>query len=204
MSLICIEGPNGSGKTSLVNKLKKESNYKILQNPGTTNLGKLLRPICRGENQWKNLHKSVRSLLFSATRNDLYDTIENSDDIHVVDRWWMSTFVHQICIGGLPIENLESTIYPGEKIDLIILLSGDEKTLINRVYSERKSNSAHSHDIWTSNKKMLKMIIRLYKYDLPIYLDKIGMKYEIINTSQLTIDEVFEQVDIIIKHHVAG
>jgi thymidylate kinase len=190
MTFQIIEGPNGSGKTSLINKFKEKTNFSVLQNPGTTELGKLLRPICRGENQWSTLHDSVRSLLFSAIRNDLYDNIKNKPVNYIVDRWWMSTFIYQILIAGLPIANLEATIYPGEKIDKVILLDADDDILIKRVNSERESNKSHSHDLWT-NEEMIKKVAAGYRTPLRYYLEYKKIPYQIINTTYMDSEQVY-------------
>ena len=189
MFVVC-EGPNGSGKTSLISKLAA-GGYKTLSSPNGTPLAKMLRPACRGVEPWVDIDKRAQFMLFSAARLDEYiRCIRDETEIVIADRWWTSTYVYQCKLQGLSVDFLEHTIHPDEKVDLVILLDGEDDVLINRVTTEREQNPNHGICKWTQEAETMKELMRIYREDLPSYLFCKNIKTVCINTTDLTIEEV--------------
>ena len=108
MPFIIIDGCNGSGKSTIVRELNKRFGYKTLFSPGATQLSSVLRPMCRGTDEYKDLHPIVQFLCFSAARFDEYlRIVHGSKDVVVADRWWTSTVVYQCWLQGIPLDFLE-------------------------------------------------------------------------------------------------
>lgn len=175
MSFYIIEGPNGVGKTTLINSIRAmgESGepVKALSSPGETALGKMLRPACRGVEPWEDLDPTIKFMLFSAVRYDEYlKIVKDSSQICFADRWWTSTYVYQCIHGNIEIPFLENTIHPEEKIDTVFLLNGDPDVLIERLKKERALNPKHGNCSWTQDEKTIREIISIYKNNLPPYL----------------------------------
>ncbi len=189
-NFVILEGPNGAGKTTLVNSLKTDG-FKTLSSPNGTELAQMIRPACRGVDKWRSLDSRVKFLLFSAARMDEYlQLVHNEKAIVIADRWWTSTFVYQCIYEGIPVECLQSTIHPDEKIHRVVLLDGDDDILIKRVKDERMKNSAHGVCQWTQQESSMRNLIRIYREDLRVFLKQKGIDVRVINTTNLSQDEV--------------
>lgn len=193
---IVVDGPNGSGKSTLIRELNRRYGYSTLFSPGATELSSLLRPICRGTDQWKDVDKIVQFLCFSAARFDEYIRIVHpkQDEVVIADRWWTSTVVYQCWLQGIPIEFLEYTLHPEEKIDLVVCLKGDADTFIERADSERAKNADHKRCSWTQNTRTQERLTELY-LKLPEYLQSRHIETMEVNTAELDIDEVVDVVN---------
>lgn len=190
---IVIEGPNGAGKTSLIKNISKNPLFQTLSSPNGTPLAKMLRPACRGAGEWSDLSPKVKFLLFSAARMDEYLRIvaAKPNENIVADRWWTSTFVYQVVFEGLPLEHLENTIHPEEKIDLVVRLDASDETLAKRVFDERSQNPSHGLCSWTKQDETMRKIASIYRNELPFYLNARGIKEFRIDTTSLNEDEVY-------------
>jgi len=198
MSFVVIEGPNGAGKTTLIKRLS-EQGYRTLSSPNGTPLAKMIRPACRGADQWNDLDEMVKFLLFSAARYDEFKRlVENKKDIIICDRWHFSTWVYQCQLGNIPVSLYEATIPKEEKIDKVIILGGDPEVLINRVIAEREKNQSHGICSWTKEKETMIRINQIYDTDLPNYLKYRKIPCIKIDTTNMTIDSVEYQV----KHEI--
>ena len=194
MSFVVVEGPNGSGKTTLIKNLAK-CGIKTLSSPNGTPLATMLRPACRGTEPWTKIDKQIQFLLFSAARLDEYiNLVKPSKELIVADRWHTSTFVYQCCLEGFSVDFLEYTIAPDEKIDLCILLDGDDDVLIQRVNAERQKNATHGNCTWTQNNDTMKELIKLYRTMLPNYLERRKIPKVCIDTTYQTADQILEIV----------
>lgn len=198
----CVEGPNGSGKTSLINAFS-EAGYSTLSSPNGTPLAKILRPACRGTEPWTDIDKRVQFLLFSAARMDEYvRCVHGKDSVVIADRWWTSTYIYQCLLQGLSVDFLEYTIHPDEKIDLVVLLDGEDDVLINRVFSERDTNPDHGKCKWTKDLETMKTLIGLYRNELAKYLESKNIKVLRIDTTNMSREDVFQIVKKEIDSHV--
>lgn len=194
---ICLEGPNGAGKSTLLKKLSSKG-YNTLASPNGTELAKTLRPMCRGTDNWNNLSDMVKFLLFSAARYDEFDKLiknQPSNIITICDRWHFSTWVYQCKLGNIPEDLYEMTINPEEKIDLVIILSGDPEELISRVEKEREKNPSHGKCSWTKEHETMKQISNIYVKELPEYLLVKAIPYVIIDTINKNISEVQKEIE---------
>jgi len=201
MSFVIIEGPNGSGKTSLIKKLNGNG-IKTLSSPNGTPLAKYLRSACRGVDEWVGIDKHVKFMLFSAARLDEYiRLVKDSKDLVIADRWWTSTYVYQCVLEGFATDFLEYTIHPQEKIDLVIGLDAKDEILLERVRKEREINQSHGNCSWTQDKDTMLKIINIYRNELPKYLSfNRSIAYDRVDTSNSTLDKVYEDVLKAIKN----
>lgn len=201
MPFIICEGPNGSGKTTLTKNLEKKG-FKTLSSPNGTPLAKMLRPACRGTDPWTDIDKRVQFMLFSAARLDEYIYCVKDKDLTIVaDRWWTSTYVYQCMLQGLSVKFLEHTIHPDEKVDLVLILDGDDDVLIKRVTDERDKNPEHGKCRWTQERETMVELIRLYREELPDYLEAKGISVEVIDTTDISKEEVALKAEEIIKRY---
>ena len=196
---IVVDGPNGSGKTTLIKNLR-QLGVKTLSSPSATELSSMLRPACRGTDKWSNLDKYVKFFLFSAARMDEYiKLVHNKKEIIVADRWWTSTFVYQCMYENIPVETLEATIHPDEKIDMVVLLDCDDDILIDRINKDRASDPKHGRCTWTQTSESIIKLANIYRNEIKAFLASRGIKYCVLNTSSFNEEEVVERFNDIIK-----
>jgi len=189
---VVIEGSNGSGKTTLINGLG-ERGYTTLSSPNGTDLAKFLRPACRGVEPWEGIDKKIQFLLFSAARLDEYiRCVEATNDVVIADRWWTSTYVYQCVLQGISSQFMENTIHDNEKLDLVILLDGEDDVLLDRMNSERSKNPDHGKCTWTQSEDTLRSLMKIYREDLPVYLESKGIECMVIDTTNRNQEEVLE------------
>ena len=192
---VILDGVNGSGKTTIIKNLANKG-YDTLSSPNGTPLASFLRPVCRGTDEWNDVDKTIQFLCFSAARLDEYiRRVHNKKEIIFADRWWTSTYVYQVTLQGLETRFMEYTIHPQEKIDLVLILTGDPNVLIDRVISERKKNPNHGICSWTKEKDTMKRLNEIYEKELPLYLTSKNIQWHQINTTNLSIEEVQHQVE---------
>lgn len=85
-----IEGPDGSGKTTIAKMLAERMKVPYLRCPGSTKLGEMLRPVLK--NEMMILPSEVKTLLFAAVDLDCMGT---SPPNCVLDRSGLSNLVYR-------------------------------------------------------------------------------------------------------------
>lgn len=152
---VSIEGMDGAGKTTIINRLKAEyiDHAVYVRDPGTTVVAEKIRDIVRGG----GASPLTELYLFLAARQDLYDQIikPNLDLGHMVisDRWSWSTYVYQGIIRGLKDHVLaipETTIQP----DLVIYLDLSPETSQMRL-TNRNGEAPDEFDALGTTKKVI-------------------------------------------------
>ena len=112
MSILLLEGPDGSGKTTVSKLIAQRAiedgkRSTMVRDPGHTALGERLRDLCADKsirmNGW------AQTLCFSAARaqlcEQLHDWIEKKAyDLIILDRFWQSTIAYQCFGNGVPRE----------------------------------------------------------------------------------------------------
>jgi dTMP kinase len=189
MRLVVIEGGDGTGKTSVVNKLC----YKLLNStsyrlPGATQFGEKIREILLSNN---GLSKQTIYNLFLACDSEFFfnelPKCENYDYVFL-DRCWCSRLVYQHYIGGLSYEKcLDDFVhnYNKQTFSHTIILTVRSEVALERM--RKRGEEPNEYD------KTIAMQTEFYtqvakKFNCPI-----------IDTSDLTEDEVLKRVVTLIK-----
>lgn len=152
---IAIEGPDGSGKTTLTNRIGEWLNNEIKQptsvvhNPGSTAFAEAIRSIA-----FSTLtdSKQAKALAFLTAEADTFDRVIVPSLLsrkHVVaDRWLMSGRIYQSFLSNRPPEPIERMItaafpHPMARPSVYIVLNARPEILLERVMAsveaDRKS-----------------------------------------------------------------
>ena len=165
---ISFEGPEASGKSSQLIKLKKFFNkkkiaYTITREPGGTIVSEKLRKIILS-NKYNISNREELLLLMSSRLNHINNIIKpalNKGKLIISDRFCDSTFVYQCYVNGFSIKNgmmlhkiLLDNFFP--KKTFLFLLSSKE--ILNRLKIRKQSNKYDIKKLDFHNK-----IIRGYK-----------------------------------------
>ncbi|WP_296112098.1 dTMP kinase [uncultured Anaerococcus sp.] len=140
---IVFEGPDGSGKTTIINKVKEkleENNYPIsyYREPGGTYISEKIRSIII-DNDNHMMDAKTEALLFASSRAQLVaekilpDLKEGK--IVICDRFVMSSLLYQGLgrrLGIDNIKNLNDFATEGLKADLTLFFNIDYKTALER------------------------------------------------------------------------
>jgi len=99
MRIVCIEGPDGSGKTTLVrelyDELYNEMDVHVVHEPGGTDIGEeVYKLFSRYRNDLSDLSQAF---LVNASRAILFEDVEDwlCDGLLILDRYVPSTLVYQ-------------------------------------------------------------------------------------------------------------
>jgi thymidylate kinase len=87
---LCIEGPDGSGKTTIARMLAEQLGVPYARCPGSTTLGEHVRPILKDSRQ---MNERVRCMLFATVDYDAHAEYEGLDV--VLDRCGISGVVYR-------------------------------------------------------------------------------------------------------------
>lgn len=141
--LIVFEGPDGSGKTTILKKVNQKlskQGYKLMlvREPGGTEISEKIREIII-DNDNVNMSAKTESLLFAASRAQLIDEkirpgLENGKII-LCDRFVLSSLTYQGVGRGLGIEEVKAiNDFATDNIrpDLTIFFNIDYKTALVR------------------------------------------------------------------------
>lgn len=144
---IAVEGPDGSGKSTMINLIgqyleEKELAHVLTREPGGTSIGEEIRKIIIDINN-KNMGAEAEALLFAASRSQhvhekIIPAIEEGK-IVVCDRFLLSSLAYQGVGRKLGIENVKAIndfglrgIYP----DLILFFHVDPEETLHRKTKE--------------------------------------------------------------------
>lgn len=192
---IIFEGANGVGKTTLKNRFTGLPGFKTIFSPGSTPLAAVLRPVCRGTDEWKGCDSHLQLLAFSTARTDEWlKHVRGCNDIVISDRWWTSTYVYQCMLEGFSPEFLEYTIHKDEVVDCVYIFYAESSLLLSRLKKERLENKDHKTCTWTQQEETTFKINQYYKNDLPHFLTHRKIPYRLIDVTNMSKDDVFNCV----------
>lgn len=153
--LIIIDGPNGAGKTSIITQLTRCD--KVFA-PGYTELGAILRPLCRGTSNIKIHSRAALTHLFVSDRLEtLYTIIRKSPEkVIVTDRWLISTIAYQAILNNCDFHISQDILdiilksVKEKESEMIhtnmFYIECDNKEKIKRITQEREKNKDHLLD----------------------------------------------------------
>lgn len=132
---ICLEGIDGSGKSTQILLLEKwlnECGFEVMRifEPTDSSIGKLIREMLQHPEATSENFQKTLALLFAADRMVLMDEIkaaEESDKIVISDRCFYSSIVYQDDPSWL--YELNKSV---KKPDIVILLDLDVETALDR------------------------------------------------------------------------
>ncbi len=198
---IALEGPDGSGKSTITKLLadymqKKNIPHIITREPGGTEIGEEIRELILNN---KNTHMSeeTEALLYAASRSQhISEKIKPSLDkgkVVVCDRFVLSSLAYQGKGRGLGIEKVKmindfaiGDVYP----DLILFFDVDPSTTL-----KRKTKNANVDRLELEGENFHKNVYQGYRESLKMYPKNI----KIIDASQ-SIEEVLNEVIVEIEH----
>lgn len=133
--LVSIEGPDGVGKSTQADLLAAtdygiESEYR--REPGGTPFGECMRDALMKHHD--GLDPMARLHAFFAGRIQLLADINNRPGLFVYDRCYLSTYVFQHGIDGVPISVIDGFMHGLKRMDVIILLSGPTRANKGEMY----------------------------------------------------------------------
>ena len=191
---ITFEGGEGSGKTTLIEKLKKElinRQYDVLttREPGGSKIAEKIRSVLL-DNKNTEITAHTEALLFAASRAQHLDEviIPNLNKIILCDRYIDSSFAYQAYGRDLGMDFISKiNSYAMDYLpNLTIYIDLDPKTGIDRVKSRRK----HKTDRLDLEVEVFHQKVRAgYLEVARTYKDRVV----VINGNQ-TIDAVYESV----------
>ncbi|MFO3716077.1 dTMP kinase [Anaerococcus cruorum] len=155
--LIVFEGPDGSGKTTILKKVNEkltDEGYKLklVREPGGTDISEKIREIII-DNDNVNMAAKTESLLFAASRAQLVDeklrpALENGEII-LCDRFVLSSLLYQGVGRGLGIDEVKAIndFAIGDiKPNLTIFFNIDYKTALVRKRANFSADRLENED----------------------------------------------------------
>lgn len=145
---ICLEGPDGAGKTTQAARLVewlRQGSLDVLpcRDPGGTPLGEQVRTLLQGRDQ-APIGLRAEMLLFMASRAQLVDEVIrpalSTGRIVVSDRYLLSNVVYQGYAGGLGVEELwlvGRAATGGLMPDLTLILDVEPEAALRRIGAPR-------------------------------------------------------------------
>jgi thymidylate kinase len=137
-NIICIEGPDFSGKTSVVKELCLEyPELTAVRSPGGTVLGEKMREIiksCRHSNL-------VERMLFNLSDISFFEERYSPEEAYVFDRYWLSRLAYQSSYVNVNYPKVADLVGEMTRAKIlfpaltIVLLAEDPKILLKRATS---------------------------------------------------------------------
>jgi len=163
---ICIEGIDGSGKTTICNLLAKElKNSVVIKEPSDFEIGNFIRNSLKEKKEFMN-NPFISSLLFFADRIYLKSKIQEFKekfDFVISDRCFLSTYAYQKALiqddrDKLIFEEIFNLLLKKVEIpDAIIILDVDVETAVSRMIKDGKDLSLYE------NKSFLEEVLKNYR-----------------------------------------
>lgn len=157
--LICIEGGDGVGKSTLFNNLKEEyknGNFNFYIDDGSTELSDKIKEIVTNN----KMNTISQTLLFAACRYEIYETVkqdlENGINV-IMDRSYYSSIIYQGYCKG---ENCKYIMDVNRYIpqpDILIILDCDENEISNRM------NQREELDLFEKDKRLQSIVSDGYR-----------------------------------------
>jgi len=163
---ICIEGIDGSGKTTICNLLAKElKNSVVIREPSDFEIGNFIRSSLKEKKEFMN-NPFISSLLFFADRIYLKNEIlrlKEKFDFVISDRCFLSTYAYQKALikdekDKLIFEEIFNLLLKKVEIpDAIIILDVDVEIAMDRMLKDGKDLSLYE------NKSFLEEVLKNYR-----------------------------------------
>ena len=163
---ICIEGIDGSGKTTICNLLTKElKNSVVIREPSDFEIGNFIRSSLKEKKEFMN-NPFISSLLFFADRIYLKGEIlrlKEKFDFVISDRCFLSTYAYQKALikdekDKLIFEEIFNLLLKKVEIpDAIIILDVDVEIAMDRMLKDGKDLSLYE------NKSFLEEVLKNYR-----------------------------------------
>lgn len=193
---IVIEGPEGSGKTSVANFLvdyfkNKNQEAFITREPGGTEVGERIRSILLSNNL--DINSRSELFLFLASRATFVDDVVKpaleDGKVVIADRFDFSTFAYQGNGRNLPIERVkEANDFAKGDIepDLYILLLVDVKEGQRRQFKQGKSKDRMENEDYDFHAKVLEGYENIDSSKSNIFK---------LDTTNMSLDEVIKEIE---------
>ena len=155
---IVLEGPDGSGKTTQINKLKEyleemDKQCLITREPGGTRIGEAIRQIILNPD-YKEMSDVTEMLLYAASRaqiiHDLIGPAIEEGKVVICDRFVDSSIVYQGIARGLGIDTVSMINAPGIGIyqpDLVFFIDIPEEEGLARKKHQKKLDRLEQESI---------------------------------------------------------
>ena len=132
--MIALEGPDGCGKTAVAKALSEHLGARLMQEPGTTQLGLRLRELMLHKTEVNILPESLAMLFTAASFDVLTEAAKISDDKHTVvfDRTYISNFAYRYA-DGLEIPRLVQLACWLPRIPVVFYLKVSDEVRESRV-----------------------------------------------------------------------
>lgn len=161
---IALEGPDGVGKSTIIEGLKKEFPEAIfIHEPGTTDFGKEIRNILLHKDF--NLTIETQILLFISsfveTSQKIIIPALKNNKLVIADRWYMSTMIYQ---GYVNKNKIVNELINKSELSYQIMRSHTFILMANKdVIEERRKNRNEKLDNYEKNVELMKKVYSYYK-----------------------------------------
>lgn len=192
---ITLEGPDGSGKSTIARRLvaylrEKGLSTTLTREPGGTDISEEIRSIIL-DNKNTEMADTTEALLYAASRAQHISQrilpAKNMGKIIVCDRFVLSSLVYQGIGRGLGVENIKKIndfAIQGVEPDLILFFDINPEISLKRKTRKSKGDRLEKENI-----SFHKKVYEGYKSLLDIYGDKI----KVVDASK-SLNDVFNQV----------
>lgn len=155
---IVFEGPDGSGKTTVIRNVKEkltELGYQVhdFREPGGTAISEKIRSIIL-DNENSEMDARCECLLYAASRaqliNERIRPLLEGGDLVICDRFVLSSLLYQGLGRGLGVKEVENINYfatGGLRADLTLFLNIDYKTALERKKENFKADRLENEDL---------------------------------------------------------